>query len=63
VGLDSLGSSEKVWIADAHRDDGKRYVARADEKLTTFVELESAIRCRQSIKVEANRQPLDVVLG
>jgi hypothetical protein len=31
------------WIADAHRDDGKRFVARAHEKLTAFVELESAI--------------------
>jgi hypothetical protein len=30
-------------FADAHRDDGKRFVARADEKLTAFVELESAI--------------------
>ena len=34
------------WIADAHRGDGKRFVARADEKLTAFVELESAIRRR-----------------
>jgi hypothetical protein len=25
-----------IWIADAHRDDGKRFVARADEKLTAF---------------------------
>jgi hypothetical protein len=32
------------WIADAHRDDGKRYVVHADEKLTAFVELEAAIR-------------------
>jgi hypothetical protein len=28
--------------ADAHRD-GKRFVVRAEEKLTAFVELESAI--------------------
>jgi hypothetical protein len=33
-----------IWFADAHRDDGKRFVVRADEKLTAFVELESAIR-------------------
>jgi hypothetical protein len=33
-----------IWIADAHRGDGKRFVVRADEKLTAFVELESAIR-------------------
>jgi hypothetical protein len=33
-----------IWIVDAHRDDGKRFIVRADEKLTTFLELESAIR-------------------
>jgi hypothetical protein len=32
-----------IWIADAHRGDGRRFVARADEKLTAFLELESAI--------------------
>jgi len=32
-----------IWIADAHRDNGKRFVVRADEKLTAFLELESAI--------------------
>ena len=31
-----------TWIVDAHRDDGKRFVVRADEKLKAFVELESA---------------------
>jgi hypothetical protein len=40
--IDSSGRT--IWIADAHRDDGKRFVARADEKLTAFLELESAIR-------------------
>jgi hypothetical protein len=40
--IDSNGQT--VWIADAHRDDGKRFVVRADEKLTAFVELESEIR-------------------
>ena len=35
-----------ISIVDAHRDDGKRFVVRADEKLTAFVELESAIRAR-----------------
>jgi hypothetical protein len=33
-----------IFVADAHRDDGKRFVVRADEKLTAFVELESAIQ-------------------
>ena len=35
---------EQIWIADAHRGDGKRFVVHADEKLTAFLELESAIR-------------------
>ena len=35
-----------IWIVDGHRDAGKRFVVRADEKLTAFVELESAIRAR-----------------
>ena len=38
---------KRAWlrlIADAHRDDGKRFVVRADEKLTAFLELESAVR-------------------
>ena len=33
-----------IWITDAHRDDGKRFVVHADDKLTAFVELEVAIR-------------------
>ncbi len=33
-----------IWIADAHRDDGKRFVVRADEKLTAFTEVEAAVR-------------------
>jgi hypothetical protein len=36
-----------MWIADAHRDGGKRFVVRADEKLTAFLKLESAIRASQ----------------
>jgi hypothetical protein len=32
-----------IWIADAHRGDGKRYVVRSDEILTAFVELQRAI--------------------
>ena len=31
-----------IWIADAHRD-GKRFIVRADELLTAFVELERAV--------------------
>jgi hypothetical protein len=32
-----------IWIADAHRDDGKRFVMQADEKLSAFVELERQV--------------------
>jgi hypothetical protein len=39
--LDAHGRT--IWIADAHRGDGKRFVVRSDEKLTAFVELERAI--------------------
>jgi hypothetical protein len=35
-----------MWIVDAHRDDGKRLVVRADEILTAFVELEAVILSR-----------------
>ena len=38
--IDSEGRT--IWIVDAH-SYGKRFVVRADEKLTAFVELERAI--------------------
>ena len=49
VGLVSAVDSEgrTIWIVDAHRDDGKRFVVHADETLTAFVELESAVQPRQ----------------
>jgi hypothetical protein len=43
--VDSQGRT--IWIVDAHRDDGKRFVAHADEKLTAFLELEAAIRAAE----------------
>ena len=36
-------NGQTIWIADAHRDDGKRFIVHAEEKLTAFLELESAI--------------------
>jgi hypothetical protein len=32
-----------IWIVDAHRGDGQRFVVHADEVLTAFVELERAV--------------------
>ena len=37
-------NGQAIWIADAHRGDGKCFVVHADEELTAFVELESATR-------------------
>jgi len=41
-----------IWIADAHRDDGQRFVVGADESLTAFLELEAAIRATASNYVD-----------
>ena len=42
----AIGSNgETRWIVNAYRNDGRRFVARADEKLTAFVELESSDSC------------------
>jgi hypothetical protein len=46
--VDSNGQT--IWIADAHRGDGKRFVVTADEKLTAFVELEAAVRAGGSLE-------------
>ena len=41
--VSAIDSSRRtIWIADAHRDDGQRFVVHADEKLTAFVELKAA---------------------
>jgi hypothetical protein len=38
LALDSAGRT--IWIEDAHRDDGKRFIVHADEKRPAFLELE-----------------------
>jgi len=35
---------QTIFVANAHRRDGKRFIVRAHKLLTAFVELESAIR-------------------
>jgi len=40
--IDSNGRT--IFVADAHRGNGKRFVVRADEKLTAFMELERVTR-------------------
>jgi hypothetical protein len=55
--IDSNGRT--IFIADAHRDDGKRFVAHADEKLTAFVKLESAVRQAVSTEADSGKVPPD----
>jgi len=40
--LDSEGRT--LWIADAHRDNGKRFIVTAEEKLRAFLELQRVTR-------------------
>jgi hypothetical protein len=43
--VDSNGRT--IFVADAHRDDDdQRFIVRADESVTAFVEFESAISRR-----------------
>jgi len=50
VCVSTVGSGGRtICIIDAHRGDGKRFVVRADEMLTAFVELEAAIQAEQSL--------------
>jgi hypothetical protein len=39
--VDSNGRT--IWVADAHRGDGRRFIVQADEKLTAFLEMQRAI--------------------
>src|ERR1700745_653403 len=51
--IDSEGRT--IWIADAHRDDGKRFVVRADEKLTAFTEFELSTRALPRLRLTSRR--------
>jgi hypothetical protein len=48
---------KRIFIADAHKDDGKRYISRADEILTAFLQLECALP-----KTEKAAEPLRPLL-
>jgi hypothetical protein len=39
----SIPNGRTIWIADAQSGDGKRFIVRADEKLTAFLELQAAV--------------------
>jgi hypothetical protein len=40
--VDSEGRT--IFVADAHRDNGKRFIVTADEKLRAFLELQRVTR-------------------
>jgi hypothetical protein len=40
LGWASANDSRTIWIVEAYRGDGRRFVVNADEKLSAFVELE-----------------------
>ena len=44
--IDSNGRT--IFVVDAHRDDGKRFIVHADEMLTAFLELEAVAKNRAS---------------
>ncbi len=42
--VSTISSTGKtILVADAHREDGKRFIVQADEKFTAFLELERAV--------------------
>ena len=41
-----------IWIIAAHCGDGKRFVVRADDKLTAFLELEAAVHRQREVGVK-----------
>ena len=52
--LNAILRERDPWIADAHPGDGKRFVARADEKLTAFLKQNFLSRSRDLIALHAN---------
>lgn len=42
-----------IFVVDAHRNDGSRYVVRADDKLTAFLEIERI--CAVQLFIEKSR--------
>ena len=54
-----IPAGERIWIADAHRDNGKRFVVHAREKLIMFLELESAIHPRRALIILRVHKPVN----
>ena len=45
--VSAVGSRGRtIWLADAHRDDGQRFVVRADERLLNAYAIAQLVRQR-----------------
>ena len=53
--IDSNG--QRIWVVDAHRDDGKRFVVRADEK-PTELRFDHTLICRERAGSHGERYAL-----
>ena len=52
--VDSQGRT--IWIVDAHRDDGKRFLVQADEKLTSSNMMRQIAPSHRTIRVQHELQ-------
>jgi hypothetical protein len=60
--VDSEGRT--IWIVDAHRDNGKRFIVRSDHMLSALLQLEAAIRRTATLAApELNNFPFEVSLS
>jgi hypothetical protein len=50
-----------IWVVTAEREEAGRFIVRADEKLTAFLELEAVIRVdtkqRRRYRLRRNKVP------
>jgi len=44
-------AGQTIFVADAHRDNGKRFIVTADEKLRAFLELQRVTRESSASKI------------
>jgi len=58
----SVREAPRIWIVDAHRD-GMRFIVRADEKLTAFLEPEAAIPSRNQAHEQKSIRSVTISAG
>jgi hypothetical protein len=62
LGISAVDSNGRtIWIADAQRDDGKRFVVRSDEKLTAFLALVRQSKNRRRVPMFGRAYLADVL--